>query len=62
MGQIADNILLFKSELPDNTTLVAVSKTKPNQDILEAYGVGHKIFGENKVQDVVLKPRPYQKT
>jgi pyridoxal phosphate enzyme (YggS family) len=35
--------------------LVAVSKTKPNEDILEAYHAGHKIFGENKVQDLVQK-------
>jgi pyridoxal phosphate enzyme (YggS family) len=35
--------------------LVAVSKTKPERDILEAYNAGHRIFGENKVQEMVNK-------
>jgi pyridoxal phosphate enzyme (YggS family) len=35
--------------------LVAVSKTKPNADIIEAYNVGQRIFGENKVQELVRK-------
>jgi pyridoxal phosphate enzyme (YggS family) len=52
---IAGNIICIKKNLPKNVRLVAVSKTKPNENILEAYNVGHKIFGENKVQDLVLK-------
>jgi len=52
---IALNINSIKNNLPENVRLVAVSKTKPNGDILEAYNVGHKIFGENKVQDLVRK-------
>ena len=52
---IALNINSIKNNLPENVRLVAVSKTKPNEDILEAYNVGHKIFGENKVQDLVRK-------
>ena len=52
---IAENIKLIKNTLPGGISLVAVSKTKPNEDILEAYNVGHKIFGENKVQDLVRK-------
>ncbi len=52
---ISENIKRIKSELPENTKLVAVSKTKPNEDILEAYTGGHYIFGENKVQDLVKK-------
>ncbi len=52
---IADNIQKLKSELPANVTLVAVSKTKPNQDVMEAYSAGHRDFGENKVQDMVAK-------
>ncbi|HRX11851.1 MAG TPA: YggS family pyridoxal phosphate-dependent enzyme [Draconibacterium sp.] len=52
---IAENINLIKDKLPENVRLVAVSKTKPNEDILEAYNAGHKIFGENKVQDLVRK-------
>jgi hypothetical protein len=52
---IAVNINSIKNNLPENVRLVAVSKTKPNEDILEAYNAGHKIFGENKVQDLVRK-------
>ncbi len=52
---ISENISKIKSEIPDNIKLVAVSKTKPNKDILEAYNNGHIIFGENKVQDLVKK-------
>lgn len=35
--------------------MVAVSKTKPNEDILEAYEAGQRVFGENKVQEMVQK-------
>jgi len=49
------NIKDIKSKLPENVKLVVVSKTKPNEDILEAYYSGHKIFGENKVQEIVKK-------
>ncbi|TLX78299.1 YggS family pyridoxal phosphate-dependent enzyme [Labilibacter sediminis] len=52
---IADNIKTIKNSIPEHVTLVAVSKTKPNSDILEAYECGHKIFGENKVQDLTRK-------
>lgn len=52
---IGKNILKLKSSLPENVKLVAVSKTKPNDAILEGYNVGHKIFGENKVQDLARK-------
>jgi pyridoxal phosphate enzyme (YggS family) len=38
-----------------NTQLVAVSKTKPNDKILELYQKGHRLFGENKVQELVEK-------
>ncbi len=38
-----------------NCRLVAVSKTKPNADILEAYDSGQRIFGENKVQELTTK-------
>jgi pyridoxal phosphate enzyme (YggS family) len=55
MGQISDNIRNIKAQIPSNVKLVAVSKTKPNEDILEAYEVGHLIFGENKVQDLTKK-------
>lgn len=52
---IKDNLYSIKSELPEGVTLVAVSKTKPNEDILEAYEAGQRVFGENKVQEMVQK-------
>lgn len=52
---IAGNIETIKKKLPKGLKLVAVSKTRPNTDILEAYHAGHKIFGENKVQELVQK-------
>ncbi len=52
---IAENILKLKSELAEGVTLVAVSKTKPNDDILAAYEVGQRVFGENKVQELATK-------
>lgn len=45
----------LKSELNNNVTLVAVSKTKPEDDILKLYNVGHKEFGENRVQELSRK-------
>lgn len=45
----------IKNQLPENVTLVAVSKTKPNEDILEAYNAGQRVFGENKVQEMTAK-------
>jgi len=52
---IANNIEKIQNTLPSTTTLVAVSKTKPNSDIIEAFNAGQIIFGENKVQDLVAK-------
>ena len=52
---IAGNIDAIKKKLPESVKLVAVSKTKPNTDILEAYHAGQRIFGENKVQELVQK-------
>jgi pyridoxal phosphate enzyme (YggS family) len=52
---IAKNIADIKNTLPETVKLVAVSKTKPNEDILQAYRGGHKIFGENKIQEMVTK-------
>lgn len=52
---IAEKILEIRSKLPSDVKLVAVSKTKPNSDIMEAYNVGQRIFGENKVQDLTAK-------
>jgi pyridoxal phosphate enzyme (YggS family) len=52
---IASNIEKIKSEIPETATLVAVSKTKPNEAIQEAYDSGQRIFGENKVQELAQK-------
>jgi len=52
---IAENLFNINNKLPENITLVAVSKTKPSSDILEAYQTGHRIFGENKIQEMVGK-------
>ena len=49
---IAENIKKYTEELPDTVDLVAISKTKPNEDIMEAYEVGQRIFGENKIQEM----------
>jgi PLP dependent protein len=53
--QITDNLLVIKSQLPENVTLVAVSKTKPVSDLMEAYNAGQRIFGENKIQEMTEK-------
>ncbi len=50
-----ENFKRVQKEIPENVTLVAVSKTKPVEDILAVYEEGHKIFGENKVQELVRK-------
>ena len=52
---IANNLKAIQSSLPKEVTLVAVSKTKPNTAILEAYQAGQRIFGENKVQELAKK-------
>lgn len=46
-NMIAANIAKIKSSLPDGVRLVAVSKLKPVEDILEAYAAGQRAFGEN---------------
>ncbi len=55
MSGIADKLTEIKNKLEEGVTLVAVSKTKPTEDVLEAYNTGHRIFGENKVQELVYK-------
>lgn len=52
---IKDNLLKIKSILPEHVTLVAVSKTKPVADLMEAYNAGQRIFGENKIQEMTEK-------
>lgn len=52
---ITENLNRIKASIPENVTLVAVSKTKPNEDIMEAYEAGQRVFGENKVQELTRK-------
>jgi hypothetical protein len=52
---ITQNLLKIKSTLPSTVTLVAVSKTKPIPDLMEAYDAGQRIFGENKIQEMAEK-------
>ena len=52
---IKENLLAIKSKLPEQVTLVAVSKTKPISDLMEAYEAGQRIFGENKIQEMAEK-------
>lgn len=52
---IHENLNTIKAGLPDTVTLVAVSKTKPVSDLMEAYEAGQRIFGENKIQEMTEK-------
>lgn len=52
---ISKNLKNVKLNLPEHVTLVAVSKTKPVSDLLEAYNAGQLVFGENKIQEMVDK-------
>ena len=52
---IQTNLLNIKATLPKQVTLVAVSKTKPVSDLMEAYNAGQRIFGENKIQEMTEK-------
>jgi PLP dependent protein len=52
---IQENLSKIKSTLPPHVTLVAVSKTKPVKDLIEAYHAGQRIFGENKIQEMTEK-------
>jgi PLP dependent protein len=52
---IQENLYKIKSEIPAGITLVAVSKTKLPETIIQAYRAGHKVFGESKAQELVPK-------
>jgi pyridoxal phosphate enzyme (YggS family) len=52
---IQKQLLSILEELPKHVHLVAVSKTKPNADLKEAYAAGQRIFGENKIQEMTQK-------
>ncbi|RLD41721.1 MAG: YggS family pyridoxal phosphate-dependent enzyme [Bacteroidetes bacterium] len=53
--EIQQRLTAFLQTIPKSVQLVAVSKTKPDELILEAYKSGQRIFGENKVQDLAAK-------
>jgi pyridoxal phosphate enzyme (YggS family) len=52
---IAENLYQVLSTIPPKVSLVAVSKTKPEEDLLAAYNAGQRIFGENKIQEMSRK-------
>ncbi len=52
---IQENLKTIKSSIPEHVTLVAVSKTKPVSDLMEAYNAGQRVFGENKIQEMAEK-------
>ncbi len=57
MNHIADNIIALQRKLPRTVSLVVVSKTRTQNEILEAYNAGQHIFGENRVQELLAKKR-----
>jgi len=52
---IAENLQKVIHTIPKTVALITVSKSKPISNILEAYNAGHKVFGENKIQEMVQK-------
>ena len=52
---IKTNLSEIQSQLPSHVSLVAVSKTKPVEDLMKAYDFGQRIFGENKIQEMADK-------
>ena len=52
---ILENIRKLEAEIPGHVAIIAVSKRKPVEDILQAYEAGHRIFGENRVQELIEK-------
>jgi len=55
MTEIAEKLYQLKSEVPENVRLLAVSKFHPESVIMEAYHAGQRIFGENRVQELLPK-------
>ena len=55
MDNIQNNLSTLKANLPENISLVAVSKTKSENELLQAYDAGQRIFGENKIQEMASK-------
>jgi pyridoxal phosphate enzyme (YggS family) len=55
MSEIARNIISLRQSMPASVKLVAVSKTMPASSIMEAYEAGQRAFGENRVQELLVK-------
>ena len=55
MSSIPDNLTQLRGQLPPEVLLVAVSKTKPLEDLQAAYDAGQRDFGENRVQEMAEK-------
>lgn len=55
MENIQNNLSILKENIPEKITLVAVSKTKSENELLQAYETGQRIFGENKIQEMASK-------
>ena len=52
---VAENLKKIAQTIPAHVQLVAISKTKPVEVVMEAYHAGQRVFGENKVQEMVAK-------
>lgn len=52
---IKENLTNLYNSIPKNINLIAVTKTKTNDDIMNAYNCGQRLFGENKVQELTNK-------
>jgi len=52
---LTDKVIKLKNEIPGNVKLVAVSKTKSVDKIMDVYNAGHNIFGENRAQELSTK-------
>lgn len=55
MSDITANLNYLKAGIPASVKIVAVSKTKPVADIIKAYNAGQRIFGENRVKELLIK-------
>ena len=55
MNIIGNNLIVLRKGIPNNVKLIAVSKTKTEKELLEAYNCGQRIFGENKIQEMSSK-------
>jgi uncharacterized pyridoxal phosphate-containing UPF0001 family protein len=55
MSTVSENLNKIRTSIPSEVTLVAVSKTHPVEVVMEAYDAGQRVFGENRVQELVPK-------